>query len=90
MALNLLAKKSPETAEMLAGMIRRVENPADAMKQFAAEGKINKGQLEELRSVYKMACRMGLKKFKVPDSVWEEAESALTGGVKQDNLSDWF
>lgn len=90
MALNLLAKKSPETAEMLSGMIRRGENPAEAMKRFASEGKINKGQLEELRSIYKMVCRMGLKSFKVPDSVWEEAESALTGVIKQDNLSDWF
>lgn len=53
--------------------------------------KINKGQLEELRSIYKiMVCRMGLKSFKIPDSAWEEAESALTGEIKQDNLSDWF
>lgn len=33
---------------------------------------------------------MGLKSFKIPDSAWEEAESALTGVIKQDNLSDWF
>ena len=53
--------------------------------------KINKGQLEELRSIYKiMVCRMGLKSFKIPDSAWEEAESALTGVIKQDNLSAWF
>ena len=37
-----------------------------------------------------MVCRMGLKSFKIPDSAWEEAESALTGKIKQDNLSDWF
>lgn len=53
--------------------------------------KTNKGQLEELRSIYKiMVCRMGLKSFKIPDSAWEESESALTGEIKQDNLSDWF
>ena len=37
-----------------------------------------------------MVCRMGLKSFKIPDSAWEESESALTGEIKQDNLSDWF
>lgn len=34
MALNLLAKKSPETAEMLSGMIRRGENPAEALNNY--------------------------------------------------------
>ena len=33
---------------------------------------------------------MGLKSFKIPDSALEEAESALTGIIKQDNLSAWF
>ena len=94
MALNALAKRSPETAAMLSTMIKRGDDPAKAIRQFAQEGKISTQQLDELQQVYKMARKMGLRNFNVPYSVWEEARQAI-GGVASDQLrpnsgSDWF
>ena len=94
MALNALAKRSPETAAMLSTMIKRGDDPAKAIRQFAQEGKISTQQLDELQQVYGMARKMGLRNFNVPDHVWEEARQAI-GGVASDQLrpnsgSDWF
>lgn len=79
---------------MLSTMIKRGDDPAKAIRQFAQEGKISTQQLDELQQVYKMARKMGLRNFNVPDSVWEEARQAI-GGVASDQLqpnsgSDWF
>lgn len=91
MALNLLAKKSPQTAAMIADMIKRGEDPSDALRRFASEGKINPKQLGELRQTYNMARKMGFKKFSVPDNVWDEAERAMTANnVRQASDNDWF
>lgn len=94
MALNALAKRSPETAAMLSTMIKRGDDPAKAIRQFAQEGKISSKQLDELQEVYRMARKMGLRNFNIPDSVWNEARQAI-GGVASSQLqpksgSDWF
>jgi hypothetical protein len=75
-------------------MIKRGDDPAKAIQQFAQEGKISSKQLDELQQVYKMARKMGLRNFNIPDSVWNEAQQAI-GGVASSQLqpksgSDWF
>lgn len=79
---------------MLSTMIKRGDDPAKAIQQFAQEGKISSKQLDELQQVYKMARKMGLRNFNVPDSIWNEARQAI-GGVASSRLqpksgSDWF
>ena len=79
---------------MLSTMIKRGDDPAKAIQQFAQEGKISSKQLDELQQVYKMARKMGLRNFNIPDSVWNEAQQAI-GGVASSQLqpksgSDWF
>lgn len=79
---------------MLSTMIKRGDDPAKAIRQFAQEGKISSKQLDELQEVYRMARKMGLRNFNIPDSVWNEAQQAI-GGVASSQLqpksgSDWF
>ncbi len=79
---------------MLSEMIKRGDDPAKALQQFANEGKINAKQLDELQQIYGMARKMGLRKFNIPDSVWAEARNAI-GGVASNQVratggSDWF
>lgn len=78
---------------MLSTMIKRGDDPATAIRQFAQEGKINSQQLDELEQVYQMARKMGLKKFCIPDSVWQEARQALNGQTsygRSSTSTDWF
>lgn len=79
---------------MLSTMIKRGDDPAKAIQQFAQEGKISSKQLDELQQVYGMARKMGLRNFNIPDSVWNEARQAI-GVVASSQLrpksgSDWF
>lgn len=79
---------------MLSTMIKRGDDPAKAIQQFAAEGKISTQQLDELQQIYGMARKMGLRKFNVPDSVWDQARQAIVGKasqpISQTSSSDWF
>lgn len=80
---------------MLSAMIKRGDDPAQAIRQFAKEGKINAQQLDELQQIYGAARKMGLRRFNVPDSVWTEAREAMSSGdvgPKQvmSQSSDWF
>lgn len=70
---------------MLSMMIKRGDDPAKAIRQFAQEGKISSKQLDELQEVYRMARKMGLRNFNIPDSVWNEARQAI-GGVASSQL----
>jgi len=75
-------------------MIKRGDDPAKAIRQFAQEGKISTQQLDELQQVYGMARKMGLRNFNIPDNVWNEARQAI-GGVASNQVrssggSDWF
>ena len=79
---------------MLSTMIKRGDDPAKAIWQFAQEGKISTQQLDELQQVYGMARKMGLRNFNIPDNVWNEARQAI-GGVASNQVrssggSDWF
>lgn len=79
---------------MLSTMIKRGDDPAKAIRQFANEGKISAQQLDELQKIYGMARKMGLRNFNVPDSVWNEARQAI-GGIPANtqspsSSSDWF
>lgn len=79
---------------MLSTMIKRGDDPAKAIRQFAQEGKISTQQLDELQQVYGMARKMGLRNFNIPDNVWNEARQAI-GGVASNQVrssggSDWF
>lgn len=79
---------------MLSTMIKRGDDPAKAIRQFAQEGKISTQQLDELQQVYGMARKMDLRNFNIPDNVWNEARQAI-GGVASNQVrssggSDWF
>ncbi len=86
-ALNALAQKNPQTASEIARLIKSGANPSEAIAKYAREGKINPEQLDKLRSVYNMLKKRGLKKFSIPDSVWEEAKRAMTCNTPEQN---WF
>lgn len=95
MALNLLAKKSPETASMISGMIKSGENPVQAIQKFAMDGKFSAKELGQVKAIYGMAKKAGFKKFNVPESVWKQAEQAVSvtktpGGARSANNDDWF
>lgn len=79
---------------MLSTMIKRGDDPAKAIRQFAQEGKISTQQLDELQQVYGMARKMGLRNFNIPDNVWNEARQAIGGvasnQVRSNGGSDWF
>ncbi len=88
MALNALAKKDQSTAAMLAQMIKRGENPVKAISKFSQEGKINADNLNTLKHMYSLAKKGGLKGFDVPESVWKEAEAAISSAGKKPD--SWF
>lgn len=79
---------------MLSTMIKRGDDPAKVIRQFANEGKISTQQLDELQKIYGMARKMGLRNFNVPDSVWNEARQAISGSsaspISPNSSSDWF
>lgn len=86
-ALNLLASKDKSTAAMLAQMIKNGDDPAKALERFSREGKINKDNLGTIKHLYSLAKKGGLKGFDVPESVWEQADKALSSG---DTTGSWF
>ncbi|MEG0109515.1 MAG: hypothetical protein RR234_03690 [Christensenella sp.] len=89
MGLNMLSKKNPEMAKTLAAMIKAGDNPATAIQQFAAEGKISQKDFGQIKTIYGMAKKAGFKKFDVPASVWAKAEQALSA-APGNKSGDWF
>lgn len=87
-ALNLLATKDKSTAAMLAQMIKSGDDPAKALERFSREGKISKDNLGTIKHLYSLAKKGGLKGFDVPESVWEQAENALSAG--ENKPGSWF
>lgn len=82
--LSAMDKKNPGAANTIRKMMRSGKNPAEALKESAAQGTINLEQLKELKATYKIARNMGLK-MNVPNNVWNEAEAAIRSINSTDN-----
>lgn len=76
MLLQEMAKKSPDKANAISAMMSNGKNPTEAIQEFASKGDVTIDQLNQLKSMYGMARKFGLK-HNVPESVWKDAEKAI-------------
>lgn len=84
-ALLLLEKKNPNAAKIIRAAINSNKNPAQFIEEQAANGKITKQNLQDLKSYYGFAKSAGLE-VDIPKSVWDKAERAIKSvGSKNGN-----
>lgn len=85
-ALGMLEKKNPNTANMIREAIKSNKNPAQFIQEQAKQGNINKSNLQDLKSYYRLMQMAGMTE-KVPDSVWNTVETAINtnGGPNTNN-----
>lgn len=75
-AIDLMLSKMPkEQANILREMMNS-KSPQQAISEMAQQGRININQLEEAKNYYNLARKFGIK-IKIPNEVWQEAESAI-------------
>lgn len=81
-SLNLLAKKSPEMAKVLSVAINNGKNPMDEIKKYATEGKFTSEDLAQIKKIYLICKKMGLKKFNVSENLWEQIDDIIKKNQK--------
>lgn len=88
MLLNKFAEKYPEKGKQLKMLYSQNKNPAEIIRQSAKNGEITLDELNKIKSTYSMARKLGLN-IKVPESVWDEAETAIkvkNTDIEKDNF----
>lgn len=81
--LDKMEKTNPGKAKMLRSLYASGKNPNIVLRESAEKGEITMEQLNELKSYYTMAKKLGLK-VNIPNNVWKEAENAIKS-AKKDN-----
>lgn len=76
-ALQLMEKKNPQQARLLAKVVASGKSPTEAIAEFARNGELNLQQLDTLKGAYNKARGVGLK-LNVPEEVWSEARQIIS------------
>jgi hypothetical protein len=79
--LDKMGQNNPQMANTIKQAIKSGKNPTKFIMEQAQAGEITLENLNELKSLYGMAQKLGLK-VKVPNKVWVAAENAIRSGQK--------
>ena len=86
-AIDLMLSKMPNDQAQILREMMNSKSPQQAISEMAKQGKITLNQLEEAKNYYNLAKKFGIK-IKIPNEVWQQAESAIKSNTHNNPRSN--
>lgn len=87
---KMLSKLPPDIANMLRIALQRNADPFQVLQESVQKGYINIENFQEAKDLYKMAYRLGIRKFNVSDEQFNQIERTIRNSSSNNQINRGF